>query len=41
MRIAFPGIRGVPANLGGFETFAEQIGRRLAERGDDVTVGAG
>jgi glycosyltransferase involved in cell wall biosynthesis len=38
MRIAFLGIRGVPANYGGFETFVEQLGRRLVERGDDVTV---
>jgi glycosyltransferase involved in cell wall biosynthesis len=38
MRIAFLGIRGVPANYGGFETFVEQLGRRLVERGNDVTV---
>jgi glycosyltransferase involved in cell wall biosynthesis len=38
MRIAFLGIRGVPANYGGFETFAEQLGRRLVERGNEVTV---
>lgn len=38
MRIAFAGIRGVPANYGGFETFAEQLGKRLAERGHDVTI---
>ena len=38
MRIAFLGIRGVPANYGGFETFAEQLGRRLVERGHEVTV---
>jgi glycosyltransferase involved in cell wall biosynthesis len=38
MKIAFTGIRGVPANYGGFETFVEQLGRRLAERGHDVTV---
>jgi glycosyltransferase involved in cell wall biosynthesis len=38
MRIAFLGIRGVPANYGGFETFAEQLGRRLVEFGDQVTV---
>lgn len=38
MRIAFLGIRGVPANYGGFETFAEQLGTRLAARGHDVTV---
>lgn len=38
MRIAFLGIRGVPANYGGFETFAEEIGGRLSSRGHDVTV---
>ena len=38
MRIAFLGIRGIPANYGGFETFTEQVGVRLAERGHDVTV---
>lgn len=38
MRIAFLGIRGVPANYGGFETFAEQLGQRLVARGHDVTV---
>jgi glycosyltransferase involved in cell wall biosynthesis len=38
MRIAILGIRGVPANYGGFETFAEQLGARLAARGHEVTV---
>lgn len=38
MRIAILGIRGVPANYGGFETFAEQLGRRLVLRGHEVTV---
>jgi glycosyltransferase involved in cell wall biosynthesis len=38
MRIAIIGIRGVPANYGGFETFAEQFGRRMVERGHAVTV---
>jgi glycosyltransferase involved in cell wall biosynthesis len=38
MRIAFLGIRGVPANYGGFETFAEQLGARLVQRGHEVTV---
>ncbi len=32
------GTRGVPASYGGFETFAEELGRRLAERGHQVTV---
>ncbi|MFL5679368.1 MAG: DUF1972 domain-containing protein [Chloroflexota bacterium] len=38
VRIAILGIRGVPASYGGFETFAEQFGRRLVERGHEVTV---
>lgn len=38
MRIAILGIRGVPANYGGFETFAEQFGSRLAARGHAITV---
>lgn len=38
MRIAILGIRGVPANYGGFETFAEQLGCRLVDRGHEVTV---
>jgi glycosyltransferase involved in cell wall biosynthesis len=38
MRIAILGIRGVPANYGGFETFAEQLGARLVDRGHRVTV---
>ncbi len=32
------GTRGVPAAYGGFETFAEELGARLADRGYDVTV---
>lgn len=38
MHIAILGIRGVPANYGGFETFAEQLGSRLVDRGHQVTV---
>jgi glycosyltransferase involved in cell wall biosynthesis len=38
MRIAIMGTRGVPAAYGGFETFAEQLGARLVERGHAVTV---
>jgi glycosyltransferase involved in cell wall biosynthesis len=38
MHIAFLGIRGVPANYGGFETFADQLGRRLVMAGHEVTV---
>lgn len=36
--IAILGTRGVPANYGGFETLAEELGGRLAERGHEVTV---
>jgi glycosyltransferase involved in cell wall biosynthesis len=38
MRIAILGTRGVPANYGGFETFAEHLSTRLVARGHDVTV---
>jgi glycosyltransferase involved in cell wall biosynthesis len=38
VKLAILGTRGVPANYGGFETLAEELGRRLAERGHDVTV---
>ncbi|HZQ51779.1 MAG TPA: glycosyltransferase [Bryobacteraceae bacterium] len=38
MRIALLGTRGIPANYGGFETFAEEISVRLAARGHSVTV---
>ena len=38
MRIAILGTRGVPANYGGFETFADELSARLAARGHDVTV---
>lgn len=38
MRIAIVGTRGVPANYGGFETFAEELGRRLVDRGHQVLV---
>lgn len=38
MRIALLGTRGIPANYGGFETFAEEISTRLVGRGHDVTV---
>lgn len=38
LRIAFTGIRGVPASYSGFETFVEEAGSRLAERGHHVTV---
>lgn len=38
MRIAIMGTRGVPARYGGFETFAEELGARLVERGHQVTA---
>lgn len=38
MRIAILGIRGIPANYGGFETFAEELSVRLVSRGHEVTV---
>jgi glycosyltransferase involved in cell wall biosynthesis len=38
MRVAALGTRGVPAMYGGFETAVEEVGRRLVERGHQVTV---
>jgi len=38
VRIALLGTRGIPANYGGFETFAEELSIRLVERGHEVTV---
>ena len=32
------GTRGIPANYGGFETFAEELSQRLVNRGHRVTV---
>ena len=36
--LAIVGTRGIPANYGGFETFAEELSIRLARRGHRVTV---
>jgi glycosyltransferase involved in cell wall biosynthesis len=38
LKIALIGTRGVPANYGGFETCVEELGKRLVERGHEVTV---
>ena len=38
MNIAILGTRGIPARYGGFETFAEQLSKRLADRGHSVSV---
>ena len=38
MKIAILGTRGIPANYGGFETFAEQLSTRLVARRHEVTV---
>ncbi len=38
MKIAILGTRGIPANYGGFETFAEECAAGLANRGHQVTV---
>jgi glycosyltransferase involved in cell wall biosynthesis len=38
MKLAIIGTRGIPANYGGFETFAEELSTRLVARGHDVTV---
>ena len=38
MNIAILGTRGIPSAYGGFETFAEELATRLAQRGHRVTV---
>ncbi|MDP3731758.1 MAG: DUF1972 domain-containing protein [Candidatus Omnitrophota bacterium] len=38
MKIAIIGTRGIPANYGGFETFAEELSARLVQKGHAVTV---
>lgn len=38
MHLAVLGTRGIPAQYGGFETAAEEVGSRLAALGHDVTV---
>lgn len=38
MRIAILGTRGIPSNYGGYETFAEELARRLVAAGHTVTV---
>jgi glycosyltransferase involved in cell wall biosynthesis len=38
VKVAFIGTRGVPASYSGFETCVEQVGRRMVERGHEVTV---
>ena len=38
MKIALNGTRGVPAQYGGFETCAEELGKRLAAKGHEIWV---
>jgi hypothetical protein len=38
MKVAILGTRGIPAEYGGFDTFAEELSTRLAFSGFDVTV---
>ncbi len=38
MKIALIGSRGIPASYSGFETFYEELSKRLVKRGHDVTV---
>ena len=38
MKIAIMGLRGIPANYGGFETFIEEMAPRLVKLGHEVTV---
>jgi glycosyltransferase involved in cell wall biosynthesis len=37
-KISILGTRGIPARYGGFETFADELSKRLVERGHDVAV---
>jgi len=38
LKIAIAGTRGIPARYGGFETFAEELSKRLVARGHEVAV---
>ena len=38
LHVAFLGTRGVPAAYSGFETYVEELGTRLVQRGHEVTV---
>ena len=38
LKIAILGTRGIPARYGGFETLADELSRRLVQRGHQVTV---
>lgn len=38
MKIAILGTRGIPGRYGGFETFADELSRRLVSKGHEVTV---
>ena len=38
IKFAIIGTRGIPANYGGFETFAEEIAVRMAGKGIEVLV---
>lgn len=38
MKFSIVGTRGIPARYGGFETFAEELSTRLAQRGHALTV---
>ncbi len=38
MKVAIIGTRGLPAKYGGFETFAQEVSERLAEKDIEVTV---
>jgi glycosyltransferase involved in cell wall biosynthesis len=38
LSIAIVGTRGIPANYGGFETFAQELATRMVRRGHEVSV---
>ena len=38
LKIGLIGTRGIPANYGGFETCVEEVGKRLSDKGHEITV---
>lgn len=38
LRIAMVGVKGIPAKWGGMEKYVEEVGKRLVQRGHEVTV---
>jgi glycosyltransferase involved in cell wall biosynthesis len=38
LRIAMLGTKGIPAKWGGIERYVKEIGKRLAQRGHEITI---